>query len=231
MDSLKVLKFLGWIFVPYVMIFVSWKALKGAGKTFGIIWAVLGAIIVIGNLNKDDTTSTKTASASPLVTADQKQEVKVEPKKEEPKATAKATTAPTPAPTPVELSKEGISSDVKITVVSTESKAEIGDNQFSKAKAQGTFKVVELTVANNQKDAVTLDSNSFKLIDDQNREFSSSSESIMALGVDKTFFLKKLNPGLSATGFIAFDVPKDAKGFYLQAQGGITGKKIKLKVE
>lgn len=213
------------------MIFVSWKGLKGAGKTFGIIWALIAAIIVIGNLNKDDSTSTKTASASPVV-ADQKQEVKAEPKKEEPKATAKATTAPTPAPTPVELSKEGVSSDVKITVVSSESKAEIGDNQFSKAKAQGVFKVLELTVANNQKDAITIDSNSFKLIDDQNREFSASSDSIMAFGgVDKTFFLRKLNPGLTASGLLAFDVPKDAKGLYLQAQGGMLGKKIKLKVE
>ncbi|MEC0228714.1 DUF4352 domain-containing protein [Paenibacillus alba] len=80
------------------------------------------------------------------------------------------------------------------------------------------FKVIELRVENNQKDAVTLDSNSFILIDDQNREFSGSSESLMALGVDKTFILKELNPGLSATGLIAFDVPKDPKGFYLHIQ-------------
>ncbi|NOU75598.1 DUF4352 domain-containing protein [Paenibacillus sp. LMG 31458] len=208
------------------MIFVSWKGLKGAGKTFGIIWAVIGALIVIGNLNKDDSISTKTASAP--VVADQKNEVKAETKKEEPKASPKAT----PAPTPVELSKEGVSSDVKITVISTETKAEIGDNQILKAKAQGVFKVIELTVANNQKDAIILDSNSFKLIDDQNREFSSSTEAEhVAFGPDKTILLKKLNPGLSITGLLAFDVPKDAKGFYLQAQGGMLGKKIKLKVE
>jgi hypothetical protein len=53
----------------------------------------------------------------------------------------------------------------------------------------------------------------------------------MAFGVDKSFFLKKVNPGLSVTGFIAYDVPKDAKGFVLQARGGMTGKSITLKVE
>lgn len=221
---MKALRILGWIVVPYVMIIVSWKGLKGAGKTFGIIWAVVGALIVIGNLNKDDSTATKTASAP--VVAEQKKEVKAETKKEEPKA------SPTATPAPVELSKEGVSSDVKIKVVSTETKAELGDNPILKAKALGVFKVIELTVANNQKDAITLDSNSFKLIDDQNREFSSSTEAEhVAFGPDQIILLKKLNPGLSLTGLLAFDVPKDAKGFYLQAQGGMLGKKIKLKVE
>ncbi|MFC9777659.1 DUF4352 domain-containing protein [Paenibacillus chitinolyticus] len=140
------------------------------------------------------------------------------------------------APVQQELSKEGVSSDVKIVVDGFESKAEVGDNQFSKAKAQGAFKIVKVTLTNNQKDAITIDGNSFKLIDDQKREFSYSTEAQIALESsikDKkdSFFLKKLNPGLSATGYVVFDVPADAKGFVLEASGGFTGKKIKLKVE
>jgi len=143
---------------------------------------------------------------------------------------------PANAPAAVELAKEGISSDVKIVVDSFESKDQVGNNQFSTKKAQGVFKVTKVTLTNNQKDAITIDSNSFKLIDDQKREFSYSSEAQFALesslgDKSESFFLKKLNPGLSATGHIVFDVPADAKGFILEARGGLTGKKIQLKVE
>jgi hypothetical protein len=150
-------------------------------------------------------------------------------------AKAASTTVSKTASAPVELTKEGVSSDVKIVVEGVESKAQVGDNQFSKKDAQGVFKIVKVTLTNNQKDAITIDANAFKLIDDQKREFSNSSEAQLALesSSDKkdSFFLKKLNPGLSATGYVVFDAPKDAKGFILEARGGMTGKKIQLKVE
>jgi hypothetical protein len=136
----------------------------------------------------------------------------------------------------VELSNEGVSSDVNIIVNGFETKDKVGDNEFSTAIAQGIFQVVEVTLTNNQKDAITIDSNSFTLLDDQQREFTYSSEAQMALmsslgDKQDSFFLQKLNPGLSSTGYIVFDVPKDAKGFILEASGGMTGKKIQLKVE
>lgn len=150
------------------------------------------------------------------------------------------TTASAPAPAPTkpivaELSKEGVSSDVKITVTSFSAKDSVGDNQFSIAKPQGVFKLVGLNITNNQKDAITITSANFKLIDDQGREFSDSSEAGMAFAVSsnkvESFSFKQLNPGMSIDGVIAFDVPKDAKGFKLKASGGMTGKPITLKVE
>jgi hypothetical protein len=148
---------------------------------------------------------------------------------------AKPASTTTAAKVPAELSREGVSSDVKIVVEGFESKAQVGDNQFSKKDAQGVFKIVKVTLTNNQKDAITIDANSFKLIDDQKREFSYSSEAQFALESSSnkkdSFFLKMLNPGLSATGYVVFDAPKDAKGFILDARGGITGKNIQLKVE
>ena len=150
--------------------------------------------------------------------------------------TASATTAPAPAkPIVAELSREGVSSDVSIAVTSFTSKESIGDNQFSTAKAQGVFKLVGVSFTNNQKDAITITAASFKLIDDKDREFSSSSEASMALASSsnktETFMLKQLNPGMTIEGVIVFDVPKDAKGFKLKASGGMTGKPITLKVE
>lgn len=139
--------------------------------------------------------------------------------------------------TPAELSKEGVSSDVKISVQKFESSDTAGNNQFSTKKAQGVFKIVTLSVTNNQKDAITVDGNSFKLIDNQNREFSYSSEAQLAISSStgsqkkEVFSLKQINPGMTVTGIVVFDVPKEAQGFILKARGGMTGQEIKLKVE
>ncbi|MFS8350544.1 DUF4352 domain-containing protein [Bacillus nitratireducens] len=133
-----------------------------------------------------------------------------------------------------ELSKEGESSKVKISVGSVESADSVG-GEYLKEKAQGVFKVVEVTVTNNQKDAITVDANSFKLVDNKDREFTYSTQAQTAFDVgnggQSDFFLKQLNPGLSQTGKIIFDVPADAQGLVLKARGGMTGKEIKLKVE
>nr|WP_256146762.1 DUF4352 domain-containing protein [Bacillus thuringiensis] len=144
---------------------------------------------------------------------------KEEPKKEEPKK---------------ELSKEGESSKVKIAVGSVESVDSVG-GEYLNEKAQGVFKVVEVSITNNQKDAITLSSNSFKLVDNQDREFSPNSAAQIKLNAanrgNSKFLLEKLNPGLSQTGKIIFDVPKDAQGLVLKARGGMTGKEITLKLE
>ncbi|AJH80279.1 DUF4352 domain-containing protein (plasmid) [Bacillus thuringiensis] len=148
-----------------------------------------------------------------------KEEPKKEVKKEEPKK---------------ELSKEGESSKVKIAVGSVESTDSVG-GQYLSEKAQGVFKVVEISITNNQKDAITVDANSFKLVDNQDREFKYSTQAQTAFDVGNggksDFFLKQLNPGLTQTGKIIFDVPADAQGLVLKARGGMMGKEIKLKVE
>lgn len=135
---------------------------------------------------------------------------------------------------PKELSKEGESSNVKITVGSVETLESVGTEHINE-KAQGIFKVVELTLTNNQKDAITLSSNSFKLVDNQGREFSTNSAAQIKLNVanggNSKFLLEKLNPGLSQTGKVVFDVPKNVQGLVLKARGGMMGKEITLKLE
>ncbi|NKX12567.1 DUF4352 domain-containing protein [Bacillus cereus] len=191
-------------------------------KTFYKKWWFWLIVVVIvlgayGNSSKDKE-ETKPASTEPKQEA--KQETKKdEPKKEEPKK---------------ELSKEGESSKVKIAVGSVESKDSVG-GEYLNEKAQGVFKVVEITITNNQKDAITVDANSFKLVDNKDREFTYSTQAQTAFDVGNggksDFFLKQLNPGLSQTGKIIFDVPADAQGLVLKARGGMMGKEIKLKVE
>ena len=104
------------------------------------------------------------------------------------------------------------------------------DAPYSSKKAQGIFKVLYVVVSNNQKDAITVDANSYKLIDEQGREFSHSTEGDVALQMShrETLFLKKINPGNTLGGYIAYDVPKDAKIRSLQFKGGMTGDKKEL---
>ncbi|MGM1513202.1 DUF4352 domain-containing protein [Bacillus cereus group sp. BceL212] len=180
-------------------------------------------MILIPTKDKEEKPKAKetTQQASTEVKEEPKKEEvkKEEPKKEEPKK---------------ELSKEGESSKVKIAVGSVETLESVGSEHINE-KAQGVFKVVELTLTNNQKDAITLSSNSFKLVDNQGREFSPNSTAQIKLNVanggNSKFLLEKLNPGLSQTGKIIFDVPKDVQGLVLKARGGMTGKEITLKLE
>ena len=134
---------------------------------------------------------------------------------------------------PKELSAEGVSSDVMIKVLGMETAQEVG-GEYTNEAAQGIFKIVKVSITNNQKDAITVDANSFKLVDDQDREFTYSTSAQTAMDMETgnlDFFLKQLNPGLTQEGTIVFDVPADAKGFKLKARGGFTGKEITLKVE
>ncbi|MFB7142408.1 DUF4352 domain-containing protein [Gottfriedia sp. NPDC056225] len=148
--------------------------------------------------------------------------------------TKTSTTAKTEQKSNKPLSNTGVSSDVTIKVNGIESKNRIG-GAYTKEIAQGVFKVVSLSITNGQKDAITLDANSFKLIDDKGREFTYSTSGQTALEIADNslsdFFLKQLNPGLTQNGKIVFDLPKDAKGLKLQARGGFTGDDILLKAE
>lgn len=129
-----------------------------------------------------------------------------------------------PAP---QLSSSGVSSNVTIEVLGMATEGSIGDE-----KAKGVFKIIHIKVTNNQKDAITISGSSYKLIDEQGREFSHSTDALFELPRgQRKMFTNQLNPGLSDEGFIPFDVPKDAKGFKLQASGGMMGTNIFLKVD
>lgn len=213
METLAVLIFLASI-VLFVLFIIALFKRKPKAKLFisSIVCLVL-AMILIPTKDKEEKPKAKETTQQAST------EVKEEPKKEEPKK---------------ELSKEGESSKVKIAVGSVESIDSVG-GEYLNEKAQGVFKVVEISITNNQKDAITVDANSFKLMDNQDREFTYSTQAQTAYDIGnggKTdFFLKQLNPGLTQTGKIIFDVPADAQGLVLKARGGMMGKEIKLKVE
>jgi hypothetical protein len=128
-----------------------------------------------------------------------------------------------------------IRSNVGLAIGDIKKTKTLGDNRFAQANAQGEFIVIRLIVSNNQNDAITMDANSFKIIDDKNREFSHSTQGDMALAASSNkkeiIFLKKINPGITTDGYLVFDVPSDISGAKLQVRGGLSGEKGMLPIE
>lgn len=95
-------------------------------------------------------------------------------------------------------------------------------SKYAPRQANWVFKVIWITIKNTSKEPLTVDSSLFKLIDDQGREFSSSTEGRTALSMqwEKDFFLTQAQPGLDTAGKLIFDIPIDAKWLKLQVKGG-----------
>ena len=125
------------------------------------------------------------------------------------------------------------SSNVDIAVMDVNIADKIG-NGYNETKPIGKFAIIKVFVKNNQKDAITVDSNSFKIIDNQGREYSSSVHGQTAYDLEHNTqvkgFLTQLNPNMSTDFTFIFDVPKELtiKASKLQATGGIKGKKMLL---
>ncbi len=119
--------------------------------------------------------------------------------------------------------------DIAITNVKKQKEA-IGSNPFLQQEPMGVFFIVDVYMKNNQKDAITVDGNSFKLIDSEGREYSSSPEGHMALAVEQDSkakgMLTRLNPNMGTSFTFVFDVPEELPIFTtkFEAKGGMTGK-------
>ncbi|GAA0614676.1 hypothetical protein GCM10009001_34940 [Virgibacillus siamensis] len=120
--------------------------------------------------------------------------------------------------------------DVGFTVknVKTTSVIESG-NQFTEdAKTSGKFVLMDVTVKNGQKEPLTINSGYFeiKTSDGTTYEAVTDGQVLMAMGnVASEFFLTQINPGLSKSGKVAFEVPKDfkLKNAVLHCQTGFFG--------
>jgi hypothetical protein len=100
------------------------------------------------------------------------------------------------------------------------------DGAFAVRKAHGLFKTIRVVLTNGQKETITVQSTAFTLIDEQGRAFTHSIEGDTALQASnrETLFSKKIAPGATAEGWIAFDVPIDAKITSLQYKVDSKGK-------
>lgn len=129
--------------------------------------------------------------------------------------------------------KGAIASNVGIAIYALEERNTIG-GEFHSEQAQGKFVIVSVVVSNGQKDAITVDANSFKLVTSDGIEYSHSTEAQTALAMENggkmDSFLKKINPGMVISAKIPFDIPKNKNlsDLKLEARGGFAGDKVLL---
>jgi hypothetical protein len=118
--------------------------------------------------------------------------------------------------------------------VSNVTTAETLGNQFTSKDAQGTFYIVTLKIENKGNKTATFDSSMAKVLDDQGREFERSIEGQTAKGMAQgnvDLFLQQIQPSLSATGDLVFDLPADIKNPVLVVKGSMFGKGAKIKLQ
>lgn len=123
--------------------------------------------------------------------------------------------------------------DLAFTVTNVTTASSLG-NSFTQKNAQGMFYVVTLKIENKGNKTATFDSSMAKVTDDQGREFERSVEGQTAKGMAQgnvDLFLQQIQPSLSATGDLVFDLPADIKNPTLVAKGSLFSSGIKIKLQ
>jgi len=84
-------------------------------------------------------------------------------------------------------------------------------------KTENKYIIITVEAKNIVKKPEYVDSDHFVLVDAQERQYNSDND-ILDWAEDKFFTLHEINPGLSFTAKVAFEVPNDANGFILAAR-------------
>lgn len=120
--------------------------------------------------------------------------------------------------------------DVIFTVDAVEETDQIssGNEFIDDATTSGKFVILDVTVENNKNDSITINSDFFTIFTDDGKEYdvNSDGEVMMAMGdAMNDFFLTKINPGLSKSGKVVFEVGADVdvSKSTLEAQTGFWG--------
>jgi len=134
-----------------------------------------------------------------------------------------------------QVKKAGIGEEAKVanvgftvTNAKSTSKIESGNEFTEDATTSGKFVILDMKIKNKKKEALTIDSSYFKIKTKDGTTFEpvTSGQVMMAMGPDANdFFLTQINPGLSKSGKVVFEVAKDVKleNTVLQAQTGFFG--------
>lgn len=110
--------------------------------------------------------------------------------------------------------------DVFFTANEVTTATNVGGEYGSTAQSQYT--IVNVTVRNEKNEAITVDNNFFKLLSGE-RTYESDGGAGIYANEEADFFLTSVNPGVSLTGNVVFDVPADLENPQLQVQTGFFG--------
>lgn len=109
--------------------------------------------------------------------------------------------------------------------------ATIGDDFFN-TEAQGEYLPIELIVTNNGDSSAYFFARDFVAVDDQDREFSFSTEAtIYGTSEGSISILDEINPGNSIEGLLYFDVPEDTEITHLEINSGFLSAPVRVSLE
>ncbi|UOQ83590.1 DUF4352 domain-containing protein [Gracilibacillus salinarum] len=119
--------------------------------------------------------------------------------------------------------------DVSFTVNSVDTTNEIsaGNEFIEPATTSGQFVMVDVTIKNDKKESITIDSSFFQLLAADGTEYDPSTDGNVMMNTDpeSDFFLTQLNPGIEKSGTVVFEVGADFNvgEAALKAQTGFWG--------
>lgn len=115
--------------------------------------------------------------------------------------------------------------DVEFTVNNWEQATSVGTD-FMIEEANDTYIVMDVTVANNSNEAITVDSSYFKVVNGENTYEPDTMASSTANADGLGLFFEQINPGSSRNAFVVFDVTQDvvdSEDKQVQVQSGMFG--------
>ena len=119
--------------------------------------------------------------------------------------------------------------DIEFTVNEITYSDSVGN--YLTSNANDTYLILEVSVTNNQNEAITMNSSYFKIVDGERvfePESTASTYANQARFDNIGFFLESINPGSSRTALIVFDIAQsivDSNEKQLQVQSGFWGTK------
>lgn len=166
---------------------------KQGGKGKFIVLGIIVFFIIVAVLtsNSDDTSkSASNDSGSSTEKADTK---KADTKKDD----------------IVAFGSEGQSEDLSLKVNKVGDKKEITEGSIISYKPDsGKYAIINITIKNTGKEAISLTNGYFKLITADDAEY----EPTILIGLDNKYIsFESINPGLDVTGNLVFEVPNDLK--------------------
>lgn len=186
-------------------------------KWWFIAWAVLAVVGYLGGNRSSQESPKETAKVTEVSTV--KDEVK-EDIKEQVETDVETVTQETKTHHLGEVVTVG---DVSYVVNAKEITTNVG-GEFGKT-ANAIYLILDVTVTNNGKKAITVTDSFFKLLKGDIQYEADSAAGIYA-NPDAKFFLTELNPENSVTGKVVFDITEetaDAPDLQLQVQTGFWG--------
>ena len=103
---------------------------------------------------------------------------------------------------------------IKVTVLDTiEATSIVGSDSTDKAQSGAKFIVMDIEVENITKDTIHFDISNYHFVDSKERRFEPYDEDIWILG--DTIHYADLAPNIPQRGYVVYQVPSDAAGYYL----------------